>query len=155
MENIKCFDSKGIEKIIKPQFVETMGFKPSENVFPSDVEVIHRGETYYDGLISKLLNRKKIADCTRYYWNIGMYSWKASPDAIFHELKKDDAYEGLMWYYWSQYFDVKEQVGYNEKVDCLVKKTTIIVRTVSGETLYAIFDSNEEAKNVVNEFNSL
>lgn len=149
MENIKCFDSKGIEKVIKPQFIETMGFKPSENVFPSDVEVIHRGETYYDG--GCFFKKKKVAEHKFYKWNEFKWIFRCTAQVLVSELR-----ENLNEYnIWKRYFDTPKQVGYNQMEDCVMRKATIIVRTVSGETLYAIFDNNEEAKNVVNEFNRL
>lgn len=47
---------------------------------------------------------------------------------------------------------ITEQVFYNAAKDCVSRKATIEIRTKSGNTLYAVYDTDESAQEVIDEF---
>lgn len=57
---------------------------------------------------------------------------------------------------WKPFFiqdeKITEQVFYNAAKDCVSRKATIEMRTKSGNTLYAVYETDELAQEVIDEF---
>ena len=41
----------------------------------------------------------------------------------------------------------------NTMIWLITRKSTVVIRTKSGDTLYAVYDTDEQANNVINQFN--
>ena len=95
----------------------------------------------------------------KYTCNTNTYRWYGmivNAKEVAKRLKEKEGYV-KDFYDWYNYFSnpnipMKEQVGYDEEKDCVVKKPTIVIRTKSGDTLYAVFETDFEAEIVINSF---
>jgi hypothetical protein len=120
----------------------------TENVF------FHpKGERFFK---SHIFSRKKSLEHSIYevYWGEGYYT----PQEIVDLLKGINytQYEIPLSSYFSNCQHTKAlQAEYNKEKDCVRRKTTVLIRTKSGDTLFAIFDNDKEAENIIRQFNSL
>ena len=149
MNNINCFTNNCLEMEIKPNCIESMRLRKSENILPEEVKIVHKGETYYDGWW--FFKKKKVAEHTFYKWNEHNWIFTRTPQVLVSELRENlNEYDT-----WKRYFDIPKQVEYNQMADCVMRKPTIIIRTKSGETLFAVCNTNLDAEKIIHEFNKL
>lgn len=91
-----------------------------------------------------------------FYWGVAEYLTNA--EYVVENLKSGDYGINVAWEGYFIQDDLVSraaQVEYNKEKDCVRRKPTISIRTKSGDVLYAVFSSNEEAENVIIEFNSM
>jgi hypothetical protein len=144
MKKIKCTDT-----IISMDNVESMKLIPSKDFIGQNGGITFhpKGEKYYK---KNFWSERQSFNFNTYEFNIGHYAWHGSARVLVDDLKSSEGYPAFIL--WESFIDDKEQIFYNEAKDCVSRKATIEIRTKSGNTLYAVYDTDESAQEVINEF---
>lgn len=144
MRKIKCTDV-----VISMDNVESMKLIPLKDFIGQNGNIAFhpKGEKYYK---KHFWSEPQSFNYNTYTFNIGYYAWRGSARALVDDLKSSEGYPAFI--VWDPFIDDKEQIFYNAEKDCVSRKATIEIRTKSGNTLYAVYDTNESAQEVINEF---
>lgn len=99
-------------------------------------------------------SKKKFYDKDLYNFHAFGYCCVLSSDEICKEIR-EHGYGRVESWYWDKFFientEVsKAQVFYDEENDCVARKSTLEIRTKSGHKHYAVYDSDDEAKAMMN-----
>jgi hypothetical protein len=148
MNKIKCVDRE-----ISMSDIESM-YLISKMYFNHSVDGIDFHQTGEKFFRKHFWSRKKSFDCNMYQWFAWLYLMTCSAETIVDRLK-----ENLYANYinWGKFFVepiLKYQIEWDKEKDCVVRKPTIVIRTKSGDTLYAVYDTDSLANNVIRQFNS-
>ena len=84
---------------------------------------------------------------------MGMFGRRIfSAEELAESMKNGSLYWGFGRFFCDDVMVMRAQVEYNRELDCLSRKPTLVIRTKSGDTLYAVYNTDEEAKDVINRF---
>ena len=149
MNKIKCIDRE-----ISFSNVETMRLLPQMD-FLKDIGniVFHpKGERFYK---KYFWSKKESFVWNMYDFNVGVDHYTYNAKGVVKMLKEGELLPSLAWeeFFHKDINVLRKQVVYNEEKDCVTRKPMIIIRTKSGDTLYAVFDTDSSANDVINRFN--
>ena len=137
---IKCTDRR-----ISFSNIESMVMLPRE--------IINHGVNSYaffqkgDFKPKRMFRKREVYDTNTYVYGFGYYTSSYTAKELFEEVRQGKVkMEG--------FFDSPMQAEYDAKYDCLVRKTTIFIRTKSGDNLCAVFDTDSEANKIIDDFYS-